>query len=123
MGSTHFESQKCGDIANLLSNDADRVANAIFFLMYLFVGPLQIVVVVSVILSQIGWTFLAGLIFLFALMPIKALLASIYNKFRQSILLTLKESKQMILPLQTFTPKAFKVSVRLSDKLTETEYH
>ena len=91
--------------------------------MYLFVGPLQIVVVVSVILSQIGWTFLAGLIFLFALMPIKALLASIYNKFRQSILLTLKESKQMILPLQTFTPKAFKVSVRLSDKLTETEYH
>lgn len=82
VGSTHFDSQEGGDVANLLTNDTDRVEKAITFLMYLFVGPLQIIVVVSVILSQIGWTFLAGLFFLFALMPIKALLAGIYNKFR-----------------------------------------
>lgn len=45
-------------------------------------GPLQAIIVVYVILYEIGVTFLAGFFLLFAILPIKAILAKIYNKFR-----------------------------------------
>jgi hypothetical protein len=69
-------------VANLLANDTDRVEKAVLFVAYLFVGPAQIIVVIVIILNQIGFSFLTGLALVFGILPIKALLAKIYNKFR-----------------------------------------
>jgi hypothetical protein len=41
-----------------------------------------VIIVVYVILKEIGITFLAGFFLLFAILPIKAILCKIYNKFR-----------------------------------------
>ena len=104
VGTTNFDSKTGGDIANLLSVDTSRIETAIHYLPYIAIGwfnthkillvltndstflcqkgPIQIVVVVVIILSEIGVTFLTGLFLLLAILPIKAILAKIYNKFR-----------------------------------------
>jgi len=46
------------------------------------IGPLQAIIVVYLILSEIGVTFLAGFFLLLLILPVKALLAKIYNKYR-----------------------------------------
>ena len=48
----------------------------------MFVGPIQVVVVISVILPEIGFSFLSGFILLLAFVPFKAVLAKIYNNYR-----------------------------------------
>jgi hypothetical protein len=67
----------------LLTVDTTRIETALHYLTFIAIGPIQIVVVVAIILSEIGITFLSGLFLLLAIfMPIKAILARIYNKFR-----------------------------------------
>lgn len=82
VGTTHFDSKTGGDVANLLANDTDRVEKAMIFLTYMFVGPIQVVVVIFVILPEIGFSFLSGFLLLLLFVPFKAILAKIYNKFR-----------------------------------------
>ncbi len=86
VGTTRFDSKTGGDVVNLLANDTDRVEKAFLFVAYLFVGPPQIIVVIVVILNQIGFSFLTGLVLVFGILPIKAILALIFNKFRYVIL-------------------------------------
>lgn len=82
LGVTSFESTSAGDICNLLAVDMTRIETAIMFVTYIAIGPIQSVIVVVVILHEIGITFLAGFFLLFAILPIKAILAQIYNKYR-----------------------------------------
>ena len=82
MGVTSFESTSAGDICNLLAVDMTRIETGIMFVTYLLIGPIQSIIVVWVILHEIGVTFLAGFFLLILILPIKAILAKIYNTYR-----------------------------------------
>lgn len=77
-----LDSTFSGDILNLLSTDATRIEIGVLYLPYLFIGPIQILVVITVILKKIGVWFLAGLLLLLIIVPSQALVAKAYNKFR-----------------------------------------
>nr|QUF59454.1 ATP-binding cassette transporter Abcc4-1 [Brachionus angularis] len=77
-----LDSKSAGDIINLLSTDATRIEYGIYFLPYLITGPIQAIFVILVIYSQVGYSFLTGLLLLALIMPAKWLIAKTFNKFR-----------------------------------------
>ena len=65
-----------------MSTDATRIEIGVLYLPYLLIGPIQIVVVVYVIMKKIGIWFLAGLLLLLIIVPMQALVAKAYNRYR-----------------------------------------
>jgi ATP-binding cassette subfamily C (CFTR/MRP) protein 4 len=80
-----LDSNFSGDIINLLSTDATRIEIGVLYLPFLFIGPIQIVIVITVILQKIGVWFLAGLLLLLLILPIQALVAKAYNNYRAKV--------------------------------------
>ena len=97
LGSSSLNAKSAGDIVNLLATDTTRVEVASQYLMYIAVGPLQAIVVVAVILNEIGVSFLAGLLLLIAILPIKGILGRIFNRYRLLYKLIDKFSNKLIL--------------------------
>ncbi len=77
-----LDSNSSGDIINLLSTDATRIEIGVLYLPYLIIGPIQIAVVVAIVLWKIGLYFLAGLVLLVLIIPLQAIIAKAYNKYR-----------------------------------------
>nr|APD26517.1 ATP-binding cassette transporter subfamily C member 4 X1 protein [Brachionus koreanus] len=77
-----LDSKSAGDIINLLSTDATRIEFGMYFLPYLVTGPIQMVVVITIIYTKVGLSFLSGLLLLSLIVPAKWLILKQYNKFR-----------------------------------------
>jgi len=66
-----------GQIVNLMSNDVGRFDSTAIYLHYLFIGPLQaIVVVVILYFYVIGPSCLAGLVILILFVPFQSMILS-----------------------------------------------
>ncbi|RNA19404.1 multidrug resistance-associated 4, partial [Brachionus plicatilis] len=77
-----LDSKSAGDIINLLSTDATRIEFGMYFLPYLVTGPIQLVIVITILYLKVGATFLSGLLLLSLIVPAKWLILKQYNKFR-----------------------------------------
>jgi hypothetical protein len=98
-----LQSKSAGDIINLLSTDGTRIEYGVYYIPYLitgkivrqfqlietiisklfmFLGPIQAIIVAWIIYHYIGFTFLIGLSLLAIIYPIKYITAKVYNKFR-----------------------------------------
>lgn len=71
-----------GQMVNLLSNDVNRFDTGVIFLHYLWVGPLQTLIVVCVLWSYMGPAILAGIAILLLFIPLQAFMGKIFSKFR-----------------------------------------
>ncbi len=91
-----LDSNFSGDIINLLSTDATRIEIGVLYLPYLFIGPIQIVIVITVILQKIGVWFLAGLLLLLLIVPIQALVAKAFNNYRAKLCVKTDERISML---------------------------
>uniref|UniRef100_A0A3B3WBR7 ATP binding cassette subfamily C member 4 n=1 Tax=Poecilia mexicana TaxID=48701 RepID=A0A3B3WBR7_9TELE len=71
-----------GQIVNLLSNDVNKFDEVTLYLHFLWLGPLQAVSVILLLLNVIGPSCLAGMVILFILMPIQTLFGRLFSRLR-----------------------------------------
>lgn len=60
-----------GQVVNLLSNDVNRFDIAIIFLHYLWIGPVETVIVTYFMYQQIGVSAVFGIVFLLLFIPLQ----------------------------------------------------
>ncbi|XP_053689234.1 probable multidrug resistance-associated protein lethal(2)03659 [Sabethes cyaneus] len=63
-----------GQVVNLLSNDVGRLDLAVLFVHYLWIGPLETIVVTYLMYREIGISAIFGVIFLLLFIPLQAYL-------------------------------------------------
>ncbi|XP_070538062.1 ATP-binding cassette sub-family C member 4-like isoform X3 [Ptychodera flava] len=71
-----------GQIVNLLSNDVNRFDVAMIFIHYLWIGPLESIVVLVLLWREIGPSCLAGFAILVIMMPFQGLMGKVFSKLR-----------------------------------------
>uniref|UniRef100_A0A3Q2Q1Q6 Multidrug resistance-associated protein 4 n=1 Tax=Fundulus heteroclitus TaxID=8078 RepID=A0A3Q2Q1Q6_FUNHE len=71
-----------GQIVNLLSNDVNRFDEVTLYLHFLWLGPLQAISVILLLLYVIGPSCLAGMAVLFILMPIQTMFGRLFSSLR-----------------------------------------
>lgn len=77
-----LDSKSAGDVINLLSSDVSRIDFGFYYMPYLLASPIQLIIVIVIVVLEVGWTFLAGIIIIFLTYPIKAIITSSYDSFR-----------------------------------------
>ena len=60
-----------GQVVNLLSNDVNRFDWSLIFIHYLWIAPLQTVIVSYFMYRAVGWSAFLGLLFLILLIPLQ----------------------------------------------------
>ncbi|CAL8289846.1 unnamed protein product [Lota lota] len=71
-----------GQIVNLLSNDVNKFDDLTIYLHYLWMGPIQVAVVVALLWQEIGPSCLVGIGLLIILMPMQTLFGRLFSTFR-----------------------------------------
>uniref|UniRef100_A0A1Q3F1A4 Putative abc transporter c family member 3 n=2 Tax=Culex tarsalis TaxID=7177 RepID=A0A1Q3F1A4_CULTA len=71
-----------GQVVNLLSNDVGRLDLAVLFVHYLWVGPLETIVVTYLMYREIGLSAIFGVIFLLMFIPLQAYLGKKTSQLR-----------------------------------------
>ncbi|KAL0281168.1 UNVERIFIED_CONTAM: hypothetical protein PYX00_002233 [Menopon gallinae] len=71
-----------GQVVNLLSNDVNRFDIAIIFLHYLWIGPVETIIVAYFMYEVVGWSTFLGLLFLLLLIPLQGYLGKKMSTFR-----------------------------------------
>ncbi|XP_062542390.1 probable multidrug resistance-associated protein lethal(2)03659 [Armigeres subalbatus] len=71
-----------GQVVNLLSNDVGRLDLAVLFVHYLWVGPLETIVVTYLMYREIGISAVFGVIFLLMFIPLQAYLGKKTSELR-----------------------------------------
>uniref|UniRef100_A0A8C5BEN1 Cystic fibrosis transmembrane conductance regulator n=1 Tax=Gadus morhua TaxID=8049 RepID=A0A8C5BEN1_GADMO len=71
-----------GQIVNLLSNDVSKFDDLTMFLHYLWVGPIQVAVVVALLWGEIGPSCLVGIALLIFLMPLQTQFGRMFSVYR-----------------------------------------
>ncbi|KAL8559265.1 hypothetical protein ACOMHN_040389 [Nucella lapillus] len=74
-----------GHIVNLMSNDVGRFDKGVQLLHYLWIGPLQAVVVMVILWRELGASVVGGLVVLLLLIPVQGLMGRIFSKLRHKI--------------------------------------
>ncbi|GFS18845.1 multidrug resistance-associated protein 4 [Elysia marginata] len=71
-----------GQIVNLMSNDVNRFDQAVIFLHFLWVGPLQALAVLIILWNELGPSVLAGFVVLLLLIPVQGFMGKLFSKLR-----------------------------------------
>ncbi|XP_060989153.1 ATP-binding cassette sub-family C member 4-like isoform X10 [Dama dama] len=71
-----------GQIVNLLSNDVSRFDQVMMFLHYLWVGPLQVIAVTTLLWKEIGMSCLAGMAVLIILLLLQSCFGTLFSSLR-----------------------------------------
>uniref|UniRef100_A0A8D0T9Z5 Multidrug resistance-associated protein 4 n=1 Tax=Sus scrofa TaxID=9823 RepID=A0A8D0T9Z5_PIG len=71
-----------GQIVNLLSNDVNRFDQVTMFLHFLWVGPLQAVVVTALLWMEVGISCLAGMAVLILLLLLQSCIGKLFSSLR-----------------------------------------
>ncbi|CAL1598299.1 unnamed protein product [Knipowitschia caucasica] len=78
-----------GQIVNLLSNDVNRFDEITLNLHYLWLGPLQAVVILVLLWYEIGLSCLAGVVIVLLMLPVQTWFGKLFGLFRsKSVILT-----------------------------------
>ncbi|XP_020937149.1 multidrug resistance-associated protein 4-like [Sus scrofa] len=71
-----------GQIVNLLSNDVNRFDQVTMFLHFLWVGPLQAVVVTTLLWMEVGISCFAGMVVLILLLLLQSCIGKLFSSLR-----------------------------------------
>ncbi|XP_068230341.1 ATP-binding cassette sub-family C member 4-like isoform X1 [Palaemon carinicauda] len=71
-----------GQLVNLLSNDVNRFDTSIIFLHYLWIGPLQTMIVLGILWKEIGPSCLAGIMLLILFVPLQSWMGQVFSRLR-----------------------------------------
>lgn len=96
LSETALRETTVGQVVNLLSNDVNRFDIAIIFLHYLWLGPLETIIVTYFMYQQIGISAIIGVISLLMFVPLQGEYAELIYKlkfilnFVQNLLILIK---------------------------------
>lgn len=85
-----------GQVVNLLSNDVSRLDLTIMFMHYLWVGPLETVIVSYLMYREIGVAAFGGVAFMMAFIPLQAYLGRKTSRLRLKTALLTDERVRMM---------------------------
>lgn len=85
-----------GQVVNLLSNDVSRLELAVLFVHYLWVGPLEVVIVFFVMYREIQISAIFGILFLLLFVPLQIVLGKLNSKLRLKTALRTDERVRMM---------------------------
>ncbi|XP_012251875.1 probable multidrug resistance-associated protein lethal(2)03659 [Athalia rosae] len=71
-----------GQVVNLLSNDVNRFDSAIYFIHYIWLGPLESVAITYLIYREVGWSAVIGMLTLLMFVPLQGYLGKMSSIFR-----------------------------------------
>ncbi|XP_071488858.1 ATP-binding cassette sub-family C member 4-like [Diadema antillarum] len=71
-----------GKLVNILSNDVNRFDLVMLFIHYLWIGPMQLVVLLIILYRSMGPSCLVGFTILIALAPLQGWMGKIFSKLR-----------------------------------------
>ncbi|XP_078589212.1 ATP-binding cassette sub-family C member 4-like [Branchiostoma floridae x Branchiostoma japonicum] len=71
-----------GQIVNLMSNDVNRFDLGFQFIHYLWIGPVEAIVISVILWGELGPSCLAGLGFMVFLFPVQSAMGKLFSKFR-----------------------------------------
>ncbi|XP_031345834.1 probable multidrug resistance-associated protein lethal(2)03659 isoform X2 [Photinus pyralis] len=77
-----FNSTNVGQIVNLIASDAPMFINCSFLLNYLWIGPLQCIIVTYLMYQEVGFSSICGIAVLFLLIPIHHFLGKAASTYR-----------------------------------------
>ncbi|XP_077986963.1 LOW QUALITY PROTEIN: ATP-binding cassette sub-family C member 4-like [Glandiceps talaboti] len=83
LSNTAFQKTTTGQMSNLMSNDVSRFDRAVTFLHYLWIGPLQALVIFGLLVYEIGWVCVFAYILLVLLVPFQSILGKYFGKLRK----------------------------------------
>jgi len=86
-----------GQMVNLLSNDVNRFDLSVLFLHYLWVGPLQALISMAILLKLIGPSCLAGLSVLILFVPLQGMVIFFHLKIKHLLFCMTFNQKYKIL--------------------------
>ncbi|XP_071086237.1 ATP-binding cassette sub-family C member 4-like [Haliotis cracherodii] len=72
-----------GQIVNLMSNDVNRFDQAVIFLHFLWIGPVQAIAVLVILWYELGPAVLAGFAVLILLIPLQGWMGKLFSILRQ----------------------------------------
>ncbi|XP_052786000.1 ATP-binding cassette sub-family C member 4-like [Mya arenaria] len=72
-----------GKIVNLVSNDVNRLSQPVSFLHYLWIGPLEAIVVLALLWRELGPSTFAGFAVMLLLIPVQVWMGKLFSRFRQ----------------------------------------
>lgn len=67
-----LERSSIGQVVNLLSNDVSRFEYAVIFFHYLWIGPLEVLVISCILYQEIGISILFGVSFMVLFVPLQS---------------------------------------------------
>ncbi|XP_048505771.1 probable multidrug resistance-associated protein lethal(2)03659 isoform X1 [Athalia rosae] len=76
-----------GQIVNLLSNDVSRFDSCILLLPFLWIGPMQTVLMTYFIYVRVGWAAVTGILTLLIFVPLQGFLGKLSSKLRLRVAL------------------------------------
>ncbi|KAG7502092.1 Multidrug resistance-associated 4 [Solea senegalensis] len=82
LNNTAFSKTTTGQIVNLVSNDVNKFDEVTLHLHFLWIGPLQAVVVIVLLIYAIGPSCLAGMAVFFILMPLQTMFGRLFSRLR-----------------------------------------
>ncbi|TKS67158.1 Multidrug resistance-associated protein 4 [Collichthys lucidus] len=82
LNSKAFAKTTTGQIVNLLSNDVNKFDEVTLYLHFLWIGPLQAVTVIVLLMYAIGPSCLAGMAVFFIMMPVQTMFGRLFSALR-----------------------------------------
>eukprot|EP00798_Chlamydomonas_sp_ICE-L_P013600 gene13600-19473_t len=86
LSNTSMQSESTGKVVTLMSNDAQKVQDAMFAIHALWATPLFIIAVIILLWFQVKWATFVGLGIMLLLVPCTAFLAAKLGSYRRQIL-------------------------------------
>nr|XP_054771736.1 ATP-binding cassette sub-family C member 4-like [Lytechinus pictus] len=71
-----------GKLVNILSSDVNRFDVVMLFLHYVWIGPLQLIVLLIILFNNMGPSCLVGFVILICLAPLQGWMGKLFSKFR-----------------------------------------
>jgi ABC-type multidrug transport system fused ATPase/permease subunit len=83
-------------VNNLVTTDAERIAQGFTFSHFLWSSPVEVVISALLAYLEIGWPALVGLVLLVLQMPIQAHFGSVVGKYRKKVVAQTDERVRMM---------------------------
>jgi ABC-type multidrug transport system fused ATPase/permease subunit len=77
-----FDANSSGQLINIISTDCARVEYSILFMPFLFVAPVELIVVIVILFNLVDKTILSGLAVVAIALPIQSMLGKVFDHMR-----------------------------------------
>jgi ATP-binding cassette subfamily C (CFTR/MRP) protein 4 len=79
-----LDNNSSGQLMNIISADCSRIESCILFCPYIFIAPIELLIVIGILVNVVHWSMLAGLFIIFLSLPIQSVLGKVFDHLRRT---------------------------------------